>query len=144
MFSDYVAGVTEDELQQRVYPDTPWVKGELPGYGFLQHTFNHSTCHRGQFVTIGRAPGFTDAPHDRLQLLQYGIAKKAGSVIFGDHRDYLWAKCLHTSPRAGTLVTATSRLHPYPLCSTVFLASGPQKPGHTQTLAAPRYYQRMG
>ncbi len=53
---------TEDDLLEKVYLDTPWVKGEMPRYEFLQHVFNHSTYHRGQVVTIGRNIDITDAP----------------------------------------------------------------------------------
>lgn len=53
---------TEDDLLEKVYLDTPWVKGEMPRYEFLQHVFNHSTYHRGQVVTIGRNIDLTDAP----------------------------------------------------------------------------------
>ncbi|MES2561033.1 MAG: DinB family protein [Bacteroidota bacterium] len=53
---------TEEDLLEKVYLDTPWVKGEMPRYEFLQHVFNHSTYHRGQVVTIGRNIDITDAP----------------------------------------------------------------------------------
>lgn len=59
---NHVRQFTEEDLLEKVYLDTPWVKGEMPRYEFLQHVFNHSTYHRGQIVTIGRNIDITDAP----------------------------------------------------------------------------------
>jgi uncharacterized damage-inducible protein DinB len=59
---DFVATLSEEDLQKKVYLDTPWVKGELARYEFLQHVFMHSIYHRGQVTTIGRNVGITDAP----------------------------------------------------------------------------------
>lgn len=59
---DHIRQFTEEHLLEKVYLDTPWVKGEMPRYEFLQHVFNHSTYHRGQIVTIGRNIDITDAP----------------------------------------------------------------------------------
>ncbi len=61
-FSEYVNSLTEEELQADCYLDTPWAKGTLPKYEFIQHAMNHSTYHRGQLVTIGRNVDLTDAP----------------------------------------------------------------------------------
>jgi uncharacterized damage-inducible protein DinB len=61
-FSNYIRSSTDETLLQESYLDTPWVKGQLPKYEFVQHAFNHSTYHRGQVITIGRNLGFTDAP----------------------------------------------------------------------------------
>ncbi len=61
-FAEYVASLSEEDLLNSVYLDTPWVKGEMPRYEFLQHVVNHSTYHRGQIITIGRNAGLTDAP----------------------------------------------------------------------------------
>ena len=61
-FAGYVGSLSEEDLLTKVYLDTPWVKGEMPRYEFLQHIFNHSTYHRGQIITIGRNAGLTHAP----------------------------------------------------------------------------------
>lgn len=61
-FVDFVSMLTEDEIVEKVYLDTPWVKGSRSRFEFSQHVMNHSTYHRGQVVTIGRQLGFTDAP----------------------------------------------------------------------------------
>jgi len=55
-------GLSEADLLQEIHLDTPWVKGVLPRYEFIQHVFNHSTYHRGQAVSIGRMLGYEDAP----------------------------------------------------------------------------------
>lgn len=58
----YVSTLSEKELQKKVYLDTPWVKGELSRYEFLQHVFNHSTYHRGQITCMGHHLDLHDAP----------------------------------------------------------------------------------
>lgn len=60
--SNYIDGLSEQELLEEVSLDTPWVKGSRPRYEFLQHVVNHTTYHRGQIITIGRNLGLTDAP----------------------------------------------------------------------------------
>ncbi|MEO7990808.1 MAG: DinB family protein [Chryseolinea sp.] len=61
-FDAWVKQLSESDLVREVNLDTPWIKGRLSIYEFLQHVFNHSTYHRGQVITIGRQLGFTDAP----------------------------------------------------------------------------------
>lgn len=61
-FATYVELLTEEELQENVHFDTPWVSGTRTRIEFIQHCLNHSTYHRGQLVTIGRNVGLTDAP----------------------------------------------------------------------------------
>ena len=61
-FAEYVASLSESELQEMVYFDTPWVSGTRTRIEFIHHCLNHSTYHRGQIVTIGRLLGLTDAP----------------------------------------------------------------------------------
>ncbi len=61
-FASYVRSLSEDELSEMCHLNTPWAKGDLPKYEFIQHAMNHSTYHRGQIVTIGRNLGLTDAP----------------------------------------------------------------------------------
>jgi uncharacterized damage-inducible protein DinB len=60
--ADYVSTLSEKDLQQEVYLDTPWVKGKLARYEFLQHVFNHSTYHRGQITSMGHHLDLHDAP----------------------------------------------------------------------------------
>jgi uncharacterized damage-inducible protein DinB len=60
--ADYVSTLSEKELLKEVYLDTPWVKGELSRYEFLQHVFNHSTYHRGQITSMGHHLDLHDAP----------------------------------------------------------------------------------
>ncbi len=61
-FSTYVNSLTESNLAEECSLDTPWVKGRLPKYEFIQHCMNHSSYHRGQITTIGHHIGLTDAP----------------------------------------------------------------------------------
>jgi len=61
-FDNYIDTLWESDLMEECNLDTPWVKGTLPKYEFIQHCFNHSTYHRGQLITIGRNIGLTDAP----------------------------------------------------------------------------------
>jgi uncharacterized damage-inducible protein DinB len=58
----FIDSLSEEELCADSYLDTPWVKGSLPVYEFIQHTITHGTYHRGQLITIGRNVGLTDAP----------------------------------------------------------------------------------
>jgi len=60
--ADYIQSLSEEDLVKKVYLDTPWVKGEMPRYEFIQHCLNHSTYHRGQIITIGHHVGLHDAP----------------------------------------------------------------------------------
>ncbi|MBL7781843.1 MAG: DinB family protein [Saprospiraceae bacterium] len=62
LLNAYISSLSETDLLQQIHLDTPWVKGTLPRYEFIQHLFNHSTYHRGQAVTIGRSLGYEDAP----------------------------------------------------------------------------------
>lgn len=76
-FTDKVSQLSESDLSKEVNLDTPWVKGKLPIYEFLQHVFNHSTYHRGQVITIGRQLGFTDAP-----MTDYNYYNMARTMVF--------------------------------------------------------------
>jgi len=58
----YIATLSEEDLLAKVQVDTPWVKGEMPRYEFIQHGLNHSTYHRGQIITMGHHTGLHDAP----------------------------------------------------------------------------------
>lgn len=62
-FLMYIHSLTEAELQEECLLDTPWAKGQLPKYEFIQHCFNHASYHRGQIITISRNLGLTDAPN---------------------------------------------------------------------------------
>lgn len=62
LLTAYISGLSDAELQEEIYLETPWIQGTLPRYEFIQHVFNHSTYHRGQAITIGRQLGYTDAP----------------------------------------------------------------------------------
>jgi uncharacterized damage-inducible protein DinB len=61
-FSNYVESLTENQLQDEVELITPWFESNQPRFEYIHHCMNHSTYHRGQLITIGRALGFTDAP----------------------------------------------------------------------------------
>lgn len=61
-FNSYIDAQWDTDLLEDCFLDTPWVKGTLPKYEFIQHAMNHSTYHRGQLITIGRNVGLTDAP----------------------------------------------------------------------------------
>jgi uncharacterized damage-inducible protein DinB len=61
-FNEYVNSMWDTDLLEDCHLDTPWVKGTLAKYEFIQHAMNHSTYHRGQLITIGRNAGLTDAP----------------------------------------------------------------------------------
>lgn len=60
--SDFVTSLSEEELSEVIYLDTPWVQGSKTRYEFIQHCINHSSYHRGQLVTLGHHAGFHDAP----------------------------------------------------------------------------------
>lgn len=62
VLSVYIRSLTDQELLEEVYLDTPWVKGTLPRYEFIQHCLNHSTYHRGQVTSIGHHVDLHDAP----------------------------------------------------------------------------------
>ena len=61
-FLDYLNSINEKELLKECKLDTPWVKGSLPKYEFVQHSINHSTYHRGQIVTMAHHLGIKGAP----------------------------------------------------------------------------------
>jgi uncharacterized damage-inducible protein DinB len=61
-FAEYVQTLSEEEWNEKVFFDTPWVKGTQTRFEFLLHAINHSTYHRGQVLTIGRHAGLTDGP----------------------------------------------------------------------------------
>ncbi|RAW02936.1 DinB family protein [Pseudochryseolinea flava] len=74
---EYVNSLSEEELADLRFLDTPWVKGELPQYEFIQHVFTHSTYHRGQVVTIGRHAGLEDAPMTDYNFFNMAVDKLA-------------------------------------------------------------------
>lgn len=76
-FSKYIHSINDAELEKECYLDTPWVKGQLPKYEFIQHCMNHSTYHRGQIITIGRNVGITDAPMTDYNFYNM-VGKKVG------------------------------------------------------------------
>ena len=79
----YVKSLSEAALSEIIPLDTPWVKGELERYEFIQHLFNHSTFHRGQVVTIGRVLGFTDAPMTDYNYFNMATVKREVASVNG-------------------------------------------------------------
>lgn len=59
---DYVKNLTEEQLLEEVYLETPWVQGTLPRYEFIQHCLNHSTYHRGQITSMSHHLQLKNAP----------------------------------------------------------------------------------
>jgi uncharacterized damage-inducible protein DinB len=62
LLATYVRALSEKDLEKEVFLDTPWVKGTMPRYEFIQHCLNHSTYHRGQITTMGHHADLHDAP----------------------------------------------------------------------------------
>jgi uncharacterized damage-inducible protein DinB len=58
----------EDEAYTKIvaYKNMAGKHFETPVFGMLQHTFNHSTYHRGQLVTMLRQAGETTIPNTDL------------------------------------------------------------------------------
>lgn len=78
-FNTCISAFSEADLLKEIHLDTPWVKGTLARYEFIQHVFNHSTYHRGQVISIGRNLGYEDAPMTdynfyNMAVLQRGLA----------------------------------------------------------------------
>ena len=61
-FSEFVEGLTEEELTEHIYLKTTWFESNRARIEYIQHAINHTTYHRGQVVTIGRQLGYEDAP----------------------------------------------------------------------------------
>lgn len=59
--AQYIASLSEEELNKIIKIDNPWFQCELPLYEYLLQVVNHGTYHRGQIVTMGRNIGITDA-----------------------------------------------------------------------------------
>jgi len=76
LLAAYVAGLSEADLLEEVHLDTPWAKGNLPRFEFIQHVLTHSTYHRGQVVSIGRNLGYTDAPMTDYNFYNMAVLKK--------------------------------------------------------------------
>jgi uncharacterized damage-inducible protein DinB len=76
LLSEYIAGLSEADLLEVVPLDTPWAKGNLPRYEFIQHVLTHSTYHRGQVVNIGRSLGYTDAPMTDYNFYNLAVLKR--------------------------------------------------------------------
>lgn len=62
-FRNYVHSLSEATLLEECLLDTPWAKGKLPKYEFIQHCLTHAAYHRGQVITIARNVGLTDPPN---------------------------------------------------------------------------------
>lgn len=73
-----VDSYTPEELEASIEIINEWFSCASPRYIYLQHLFNHSTYHRGQLVTIGRALGFTDAP---MTDLNYMLVMRESTVL---------------------------------------------------------------
>lgn len=58
----FVNGQTDLALQQQTLIQSPWFQCRFNNFEYVMQVINHSTYHRGQIVTMGRALGFTDAP----------------------------------------------------------------------------------
>jgi uncharacterized damage-inducible protein DinB len=71
----YVNSLSEEACADIRDLDTPWVKGALPQYEFIQHMINHSTYHRGQLITIGRNAGLEDAPMTDYNFFNMAVDK---------------------------------------------------------------------
>jgi uncharacterized damage-inducible protein DinB len=73
ILASYIYTLSEEEIQQEVAFNSPWVSGKAARAEYLLQVLNHSTYHRGQVVTIGRNVGLTDAPMtDYNYYLLYG------------------------------------------------------------------------
>jgi len=59
----YLLSLSDEDLLKNLHVNTPWLKGEMPCYAFIQHVINHGTYHRGQIITLGRIVGLTQAPN---------------------------------------------------------------------------------
>lgn len=62
-FETFAHSLTEEQLEENRTIDTPWLKGTLPVYDYIQHAMNHSTYHRGQLITMGRMLGLENPPN---------------------------------------------------------------------------------
>lgn len=61
--AEYFRSLTNEFLLEINTVNTPWLKGEMPCYAFIQHVVNHGTYHRGQLITLGRILGLTEPPN---------------------------------------------------------------------------------
>jgi uncharacterized damage-inducible protein DinB len=77
---EYVRNLDEAALEEVIALDLPWVKGALPRYELIQHTFNHSTYHRGQLTTIARNLGLTDVPMTDYNVYNLSMLKQQVSA----------------------------------------------------------------
>ncbi|ROI01210.1 MULTISPECIES: DinB family protein [unclassified Chryseobacterium] len=59
---DYVASLSEEDLEKTVKIESQWFQCDFSKYEYIQHAIIHGTYHRGQIVTMGRNIGITDAP----------------------------------------------------------------------------------
>ncbi len=74
--AEFAANASDASLAEAVTLDSPWVKGIMPRYEFLQHVFNHGTYHRGQLVGIGRNLGYTDAPMTDYNFYNMAVSRR--------------------------------------------------------------------
>jgi uncharacterized damage-inducible protein DinB len=75
--AEFVTNLTEEELCEAIYLDTPWVQGTKARYEFIQHCINHSSYHRGQLITVGHHVGFHDAPMTDFSFYLFMIKQPA-------------------------------------------------------------------
>ena len=76
LLAGYIARLSETDLLEVIHLDTPWAKGNLPRYEFIQQVLTHSTYHRGQAVSIGRNLGYTDAPMTDYNFYNLAVLKR--------------------------------------------------------------------
>ncbi|MGX5820265.1 DinB family protein [Chitinophaga lutea] len=60
--ADFFRQAEEETVTAPTHIQNKWFECNFPNYEYAVQVFNHSTYHRGQVVTMGRALGFTDAP----------------------------------------------------------------------------------
>lgn len=72
--AQFIASLSEEELNKTIKIDNPWFQCELPRYEYLLQVVNHGTYHRGQIVTMGRNIGITDASNTDYNF--YNVTKQ--------------------------------------------------------------------
>ena len=72
--AQFIASLSEEELNKTIKIDNPWFQCELPRYEYLLQVVNHGTYHRGQIVTMGRNVGITDASNTDYNF--YNVTKQ--------------------------------------------------------------------
>ena len=51
---------SEEELEQVLRLEAPWITNQRPRFEYIMHVINHGTYHRGQIVTMARVLGVTE------------------------------------------------------------------------------------